>query len=508
MLEAAETSGLRVLRTPSHKVKGDHNKRSDAVNDIGIYLDTEAARRVTTLTSRDVINTKLTEEELASGDFGRRSWYHMAALGEIKSFDNDECAFYMIPDSERQERRWKTSSVPSQAGSTEAADGAPVEPQPPATTPNTADGFGNEAIPLDPIPNGKPYLRKGTKPESGLGQLGYYMHNLFAFQHRLFSYGFYVQWRWARLLYFDRTGALVSEPFDWTETSSPLHEFVWKFAHMTPEERGYDPTAQEASYSEIQEVLAAANANSSELPEAIRPYVQKAFLSNDTEGDHTGMDGPEWDVNEAPIYPLTVTSSAPSPDDMFPDSELTSAVTDVTTIEHTFLVGRPHFLADSLIGRCTRGYIAWDISEQRFCFLKDSWRPLVPGRARPEHLVYERLRNHGVTRRIATLVCGGDVGGPRQQTTVTHEWFPECKQPIPRVHYRIVTEEIGAPLTEFANFGELNAVFLDVILGECKTWSSCMLRLRSDSACLFSPLHRMGERGYPPSGHQRWEHHD
>ena len=43
VLEAAETSGLRVLRTPSHKVKGDHNKRSDAVNDIGIYLDTEAA---------------------------------------------------------------------------------------------------------------------------------------------------------------------------------------------------------------------------------------------------------------------------------------------------------------------------------------------------------------------------------------------------------------------------------------------------------------------------------
>ncbi|KAM5541445.1 hypothetical protein V8D89_004999 [Ganoderma adspersum] len=503
VLDAAETSGLRVLHTPSHKAKGDHSKPSDTVNDIGIYLDTEAARRVTTLTSRDVVRTKLTEEELASGDFGRRSWYHMAALGEIKSFDNDECAFYMIPDSDRPERRRKTrkqkSSVPPEAGSIQAADGASEEPQPPTTTDDTADGFGEEAVPLDPppttIPDGKPFIRTGSEAESGLGQLGDYMYNLSAFQHRLFTYGFYVQWRWARLLYFDRTGALVSEPFDWTVPESPLHDFVWKFAHMTPEQRGYDPTAQEASYAEMQGVLAAANADSDELPEAIRPYVRKAFLSNDTEGDHAGTDGLDWDADEAPIYKLTVTSSAPSPDDVFPDSGPNPplATNGPTTPERTFLVGRPHFVADSLIGRCTRGYIAWDISERRFCFLKDSWRPLVPGRARPEHLVYERLHSFYVPY-IATLVCGGDVGGPLQQLTVTHKCFPETKRPIPRVHYRIVTKEIGIRLTEFADFAELNNVFLLVLSAHYVAWENAGILHRDVSVgnILINPVTREG----------------
>ncbi|KAI1782508.1 hypothetical protein LXA43DRAFT_1143462 [Ganoderma leucocontextum] len=81
---------------------------------------------------------------------------------------------------------------------------------------DSADDFADEASPLNPSADdvdGKPYIRRAAKGEFALGQLGD-MHNLSTNQHRLFSYGFYVQWRWARLLYFDRTGALISEPFD------------------------------------------------------------------------------------------------------------------------------------------------------------------------------------------------------------------------------------------------------------------------------------------------------
>ncbi len=464
MLEVAGSSGLRVLHTPSHKAKGDHSKRSDTVNDIGLYIDTEAARRVTSLTSQDVFKSKLTEEELASGDFGHRSWYYQAALGEVKSLGNPECAFHMCPK--------KTPPVLPKPGNTQAADGDSEELQPPPSTTDASRDSVDVAAAIDDAgpsnpkadtPAGEAYIKEGPKAEFGLGQLGDYMQNVSAVQHRLFGYGFYVEWRWARLLYFDRTGALISEPFDWTNTSSALHDFVWKFAHMTPEQRGYDPTAQEASYAEMTKVLAEANAES--VPEAIRPYIKKAFFSNDAKANHSKKDGLEWDMDEAPIYKLTVTSSDPSPDDIFPDSEPHPPPADgPNTSERQFLVCRPHFVADSVIGRCTRGFIAWDVTEKRFCFLKDSWRPVAPGRARPEHLVYERLHSRGVAH-IATLVCGGDVGGPRAQWTRTHDCFPESKRPVPRVHYRIVTKEIGIRVTEFANFGELNLVFSHVLAG-------------------------------------------
>ncbi|PIL24567.1 hypothetical protein GSI_12451 [Ganoderma sinense ZZ0214-1] len=506
VLDAAGTGGLRVLHTPSHKAKGDHSKRSDTVNDIGIYLDTEAARRVTTLTSQDVINTKLTEKDLESGDFGRRSWYHMAALGEIKTFDSKDCAFYMMSTETKKKRRKekKEARKAAEADTTQADDDEESEePQQPSTTDalpenvaDTADNFEDEGgdvpqlgPPID-VPKDKPYIREGPHPESGLGQLGDYMHNLSACQHRLFSYGFYVQWRWARLLYFDRTGALVSEPFDWTEASSPLHDFVWKFAHMTPEQRGYDPTAQEASYDEMVKVFAAAKSES--LPKAIQPYIRKTFLSNDKQADHSGMGGLEWDADEAPVYKLTVTSSAPSPEDVFPDSEPKPPTTDGSPVQE-FLVCRPHFVADSLVGRCTRGYMAWDVFEGRFCFLKDSWRPLVPGRARPEHLVYERLHSRGV-RNIATLVCGGDVGGPRQQLTTTHNHFPESKRPTPRVHYRIVTKEIGISLMEFANFGELSNIFMFALTAHFMAWDLAGILHRDVSVgnILIDPVTREG----------------
>nr|VWP01996.1 Uncharacterized protein [Ganoderma boninense] len=414
------------IELQDYQAKGNHNKRSNTVNDIGIYVDTEAARRVTTLTSQDVIKSKLTREELATGDFGHDT---------------------QADDGESEER--PPLSV------TDASDDDVA---------GSADNFEDEEedVPLGPsidVAEGKPCIRMGPKGESGLGQLRNYMHNLCAAQHRLFCYGFYVQWRWARLLYFDRTGALVSEPFDWTTPSSPLHDFVWKFAHMTPERRGYDPTAQEASYDEKAEVFMAARSES--LPVAIQPYIQKAFLWNDKPADHSGKDRLVWGLDEAPIHRLTVTSAPPSPDDVFPDSAPTPPTAD-----------------------------ALDTSEH----VPYSWRPLVPGQARPEHLVYERLRTGGVAYCIATLVCGGDVGGPMQQTTETHSYFPESERPVPRVHYRIVTEEIGLPLTEFANFGELNTVFLDAVLGHYTAWEKAGILHRDISVgnILIHPVTRRG----------------
>ena len=101
------------------------------------------------------------------------------------------------------------------------------------------------------------------------------------------------------------------------------------------------------------------------------------------------------------------------------------------------------------------------------CFLKDSWRPCVPGRTRPEHLVYERLHRMNVEEKdgIVTLICGGDVYGTRAQCTRVQKDFPDANRPVPRAHYRLVIQDIGLPLSEFRNFGELSSIFANVLKG-------------------------------------------
>ncbi|KAM5541438.1 hypothetical protein V8D89_004992 [Ganoderma adspersum] len=311
---------------------------------------------------------------------------------------------------------------------------------------------------------GPPWVIASPGGDQGFYQLTAHMLKLFTHQHRLFAYGFYVQWKWARLLRFDRSGVLVSEPFDWTETTSPLHDFVWKIAHMTLEELGYDPTVQVASELEIDLLRSKMGDELKTLPAEVQRYVLNAFLSTATrQQEATTSDAGDSTTKlkkAAKAKPVVSSDEIPIYDSLAPSTPSTLPSTSSASVsgEREFLVSHPHFTAGSLIGRCTRGYVAFDLKTETFCFLKDSWRPLVPGRSRPEHLVYERLRGHGVFS-IASLMCGGDVGGPRAQVTTIQDDIPAEKKPIARVHYRIVIEEIGVPITEFQNFAELAAVF-------------------------------------------------
>ena len=475
VLEAAPSGGLRVLHTPPYKGKrSDIRQTSDVFNRVGIYLDNETARRNTTLTAADRAKKNLTREELESGDFGNASWYWMAVLGVVKSLENQVCAFHMGRASSSD------SSSLSEEDDSEASDDDDTDDAEADSSDSSSDTTSSESR-----------IKRTRLRESAIVQLADYMHNLSTHQHRIFSYGFYVQWRWARLLYFDHTGVLVSEPFDWTETSSPLHDFVWKLAHMTPAELGYDPTAQEAAHDDLAKVFDKAMDPS--LPGAVRTYVHDAFFAKPKEHNHSRRNSKgrlDREMDEVPIYKLTVPSSHSSSEQDSLDSELSPTTPNGREApERAFLVGRPHFAADSLIGRCTRGYIAFDLNAGEFCFLKDCWRAIIPGRTQPEHLVYDHLHRNDV-KLIPSVVCGGDVGGPLERPAVAHAGFPDLegtRQPVPRVHYRIVLREIGLRLSEFTHFGELNHVFLCALAG---AWSK-FLAHRTRHACSdrVSPAH-------------------
>ncbi|KAM5541419.1 hypothetical protein V8D89_004973 [Ganoderma adspersum] len=284
------------------------------------------------------------------------------------------------------------------------------------------------------------------------GELSFLQRDVLLRQHRLFLYRVVVQRAKARFVYLDHAGIRISDEFDWTIANSFLHVFVWKLAHMTTEELGFDSTAELATVAEICVLRNAINDGG--LPSHIAEAANAAF------------DG------HCLVYMLRITVADPLPDEAFPADPPVLLPPPDTPLghhgprvipkgEHFFLVGRPHFQADRFVGRFTRGFVAFDVQAQRFCFVKDYWRPLAPHRPRPEHLIYERL-HAAQTPFIATLICGGDVGGPRAQKTHVQDELPNDRV-APRVHYRIALAEVGMPLKMFYGFRELANVLAQAI---------------------------------------------
>ena len=60
-----------------------------------------------------------------------------------------------------------------------------------------------------------------------------------------------------------------------------------------------------------------------------------------------------------------------------------------------------------MTGRATRGFVAFNMSSKRLCFLKDYWRP-VSIRIHSELDVYKRFKETNVNF-VATVIGGGDV---------------------------------------------------------------------------------------------------
>nr|VWO97644.1 2-octaprenylphenol hydroxylase (EC (2-polyprenylphenol 6-hydroxylase) [Ganoderma boninense] len=511
VLDAAECDVLRFLDTANHKAKDGNSGRRDTFNDGGIYVNTPLAREATEFTSEHRARSAMTPDQLKKRLLGLRSWNWLDILFELKKSE-DLAAFYFktkprgFKDSEGTSGQ--SSAPPS--GSTPAAPPKPGSHQdePAADTPAHEPPAGAQREDQSaPKPETStrtvpPFVRLAKDGEAALAQFIEYMHNVRKCQHRIFSYAVYVCYDMARLFYFDRSGAYVSEPFSWVQPDSLLHQFVWKIATLANAGRfadlGRDPTAELVS-GDLKDKFLSLKLDKS-LPQHVREGFKKATADN------------------CPIYQLEVVHGEPTKDEWFPDepfpppkksctpsagqppSDASSspsvsrpssssdplpappAMVSAQSVRK-FLVGRPHFASDALIGRCTTGYYAYDVTDAdeknwRVCFLKDSWRPVVPGRTRPEHLLYERFRRHGVTpaHGIGTLLCGGDVGGRWAQKTRVQKHLPSGNRPTVRVHYRIVIEEIGVRLEAFRNFSELSAMFSDAM----KAWATFLIRIQPD----------------------------
>ncbi|KAI0073596.1 hypothetical protein K474DRAFT_1710553, partial [Panus rudis PR-1116 ss-1] len=305
--------------------------------------------------------------------------------------------------------------------------------------------------------NPKRFVEKlgSDKARAVRGQIWHYFASQCSRQHRPFIIGWALFGDHIRFYRVDRSGMVVSEEVYFKRNPELFAEFLWRYSHMSREERGFDTSVTPASEDEKQT-----------LTRAVREYEQLVKIGG---------------TRRSPDISLTL-------DDTYPTYR--ARVDDESTGKSTFyIIRRPIAPFLSLFGRATRGYIALDFNKalttgstlvESLVFLKDTWR-LTNGEKEGD--VYRELLALS-TPNIPEPLCSGDVldlallerdgsevMGFCQMTKTQHwankrpkpYWKPVSHQARALTHYRIVLP-LACPLNTVANAKELVTVLRDVIV--------------------------------------------
>ncbi len=342
------------------------------------------------------------------------------------------------------------------------------------------------------------------------GQITTYVANAFSQQHRNAMFFLLVNGCKLRVTRWDRSGTVFTEAFKYTDERTRLRNVLWGFSRLDEEQQGFDTTATllkpgDAEYALMDTLKAEQGTDISEVEGTIVAkkqdhctfrFVRKAF-ANSLEDD-------------APRYCLIVPTDQG---------------------KRRFLVGKAVFVAPGMTGRGTRGFVAWDVTGQRFTFLKDAWRPHYEN-VSTEGKVLRDLRSAGV-KNTPTYVCDAELGdvtktplfaglrfeGPgskgdesvasgsgggskRKKTkpadsntsggTSQAQKVPDINTHIPPAkptpadfqqgknthrhfrHYRVVVEEVCLPLSDFKTGEQLISIIRDCVRGTAQALATCV----------------------------------
>ena len=305
--------------------------------------------------------------------------------------------------------------------------------------------------------------------EKVFGQILSYADLVFSHQHRTHHYMILFLGHYARIVRFDRSGIVVTKKLDYSLHGLKLSNFFARFAHLDAEGLGHDSSAIRLEHTDPLATRVKALADKG-LEEHPADHVWAGF--------HASLDAtmPWWKVK---IY------DEPSKN------------------ERWAVIGKPNFQAPGLLGRGTRGYISLLLdndgnlpldddgnllcddsgnSTSNFKYLKDSWR-VDYANFEKEGSILSKLNAAGV-RNIPTLLFHGDI--PGQATKSYDAWCdqnPKASCPLkPHHHYRLVVNEIGKPLTEFADGLQLVVVMYCIVVGELTQ------RLRVSNASVLTSM--------------------
>ncbi|CAL1712630.1 unnamed protein product [Somion occarium] len=262
----------------------------------------------------------------------------------------------------------------------------------------------------------RPFLPSSVDATIMRGQIAEYAAEILLQQHRTHVFMIFVYQDTARLVRFDRAGAIVSDFFNLVTEPMKLLNFVFRLGRMSRSERGFDDNVVLASGAEVE--LMKNHLPPQNDQTRLATHIRNALSS------------------ESRIHKITV-----------PGKNGGNA--------QSFLVGKLRAGSRYPTGRGTKGYIAFDLQKPRFVFVKEGWR-IDSDDVTSEMDIYAQLEKNHVEH-IPTVICGGDVGTPVQRT-VSQSLLTSSSEVTfaTRIHYRIVLEEIGLPLEEHVQGQELS----------------------------------------------------
>ncbi|KAF9268459.1 hypothetical protein L218DRAFT_1047548 [Marasmius fiardii PR-910] len=249
-----------------------------------------------------------------------------------------------------------------------------------------------------------PFEKDTLSAHETRGQLIFYATEIQGSQHRTHVFSFFINQTSCRLIYWSRSGAVVTNAFNYTREDWLL-QFFWRISHATDDIRGID-----TSFSFVP-------------PSAIIAQAAREAL--------------QLECSE-PLYKVSVDDSQ----------------SGQTT---HYVVGKP-FIDRGVYptGRATRCFEAYCCQTKQVVFLKDVWR--VEGYD-PEGSTYLKLHQAGV-RNIANLLAAGDVPGPTHRFVDISDHALWGKIKLRPQQHRLVLDVIGKPVKEFESTWEMvNAVY-------------------------------------------------
>lgn len=264
------------------------------------------------------------------------------------------------------------------------------------------------------------FLRDSKAAADTLGQVTSYAVAQLGAQFRTHIYSVLIVRDTARILRWDRSGTIVTEPIKYNKTRH-LAEFFRRYSKASPAMRGKDKTASS-------------------------PNREESFTARTA----LGLE------RSCPLVKLSV-----------PTAEGTSY----------FITSAPEPTAYTPPGRATRGFKAYDISSKRVVYLKDSWRIDLPS-IHAEGLVYKMLNDANV-RNVPYCLASGDISTPDYHATKTHNYAVKpwaCHSHsylIPHRHHRVVLSVVGRALVQYKSSFEMVSSVRDALIGECqhRIWS-------------------------------------
>ncbi|KAF9261498.1 hypothetical protein L218DRAFT_1078701 [Marasmius fiardii PR-910] len=261
-------------------------------------------------------------------------------------------------------------------------------------------------------------------------QMATYAGAILCSQFRTHLFSIQVTRTRARLLRWDREGAVVTSSFVFAEEPY-LVEFIKRFAKASREDRGHDPCVTEVEDLDLQ----------TKVREALEDCSQYKNFN---------FTFPNEQANEKPV---------------------------------TFYGGKIVFEGNPCpTGRSTRGFLVVDEECKNKAYLKDTWRIAKPGMQK-EGDVYKVLKENNV-QKIPGVVACGDAAGKWQRTVTGLFSEKDDAARRPHQHYFIVLDTIGRRLTEFKTLGELLNAMKDALQAHYEACTKAKILHRDISQAL------------------------